>query len=433
MKTYVQLGRAGDILTILPLLKAAPERCALMVAEEYAGLLDGVSYVEPVIYKGAHYEIGNAVAQAQEEKRDWICTQVNGPMAAVSEIVYKRAGQDCAKTTSFQKEMFRVAGRMTEWDNNYPLLFDQRDYAREDKLCAEWMKPGKKYVLVALDGHTSPFPYKALALELLKHCGYSVLDLSRVKAERLYDMLGLYERAMCLVAIDSAPLQLARGCLTLPVLALANDAPLLWHGSSWRPNHFWYCRYKDFPLRAVEMIETIREIPRFRFKKVQGRIVVHFWNAYAGEKCERPEDWWHPLPITVGACGRDSAMMLKDPKRLPFLRDSLRMAMQRAQTDDWICLTRPNTRFFPGAALDLAKKEAAFAYRIVQNGEGSTFNPIGDCFYATREFWQQVLPDIPDLILGSDVFWAHALAALFRLKGAEDVTGAVYTEAKHGN
>ncbi len=420
-------------MTLLPLLRAEKERPALMVAEEYAGLLEGVSYVEPVIYKGPHYEIGNAVAQAEAEKRDWVCTQVNGPIAAVAEFVYKRAGPTQTMASSFQKEMFKVAGRMAEWDNNYPLIFDQRDPGREDKLCAEWMKPGKKYVLVALDGHTSPFPYKALALELLKHCGYSVLDLSQVKAERLYDLLGLYERAMCLVAIDSAPLQLARASFTLPVLALANDAPLLWHGSSWRPNHFWYCRYKDFPLRAVEMIETIREIPRFRFKKVQGRIVVHFWNAYAGEKCERPEDWWYPFPITVGACGRDSAMMIKDPKRLPYLRDSLRMAMQRACEDDWICLTRPATRFFPGAPLELTKKKAAFAYRIDANGEGQTFKPVGDCFYATKAFWKMMLPEIPDLILGGDYFWSHALAALFRLRGAEDVTGAVYTEAKHGN
>lgn len=423
----MQLGRAGDILTVLPMLKGAKEKCALMVAEEYAGLLEGVSYVEPVIYKGPHYEIGNAVAQAEAEKRDWICTQVNGPMAAVAEFVYRRAGQDCAKTTSFQKEMFKVAGRLAEWDNNYPLIFDQRDPVREDKLCAEWMKPGKKYVLAALDGLTSPFPYKALVLELLKHCGYSVLDLAQVKAERIYDLLGLYDRALCLVAIDSAPLQLARGCLTLPVLALANDSPLLWNGSSWRPNHWWYCRYRDFPLRAVEMIEAIREVGRFRYKTVHGNKVVHFWNAYAGEKCEQPEDWWHPLPITVGACGRDSAMMLKDPRRLPFLRDSLRMAMQRAGADDWICLTRPATRFFPGATLELSKKEAAYAYRIADNGRERIFMPVGDMFYAKRAFWAAALPEIPDLVLGADHFWPHTLAALFRLKGAEDVTGHVYT------
>lgn len=428
MKTYIQLGRAGDIMTILPLLWAekAKEKAALMVAEEYAGLLEGVGYVEPVIFKGPHYEIAKAVEQAEAEKRDWVCTQVNGPIAQVSAYVYKPAGQDTAKTTSFQKEMFKVCGRLGEWDNNYPLYFDQRDFVREEKLL-KLFKPGKKYVLAALDGQTSPFPYKALALELLKHCGYAVLDLATVKADRLYDLLGLYERALCLVAVDSAPLHLARAVPGLPVLALANDTPLLWNGSSWRPNHWWYCRYKDFPLRAVEMIEAIREAARFKYKTVDGAKVIHFWNAYDGAKCERPEEWFYPLPITVGACGRDSQLHLKDDRRYPFLRDSLRMAMQKADSNDWICLTRPRVRFMPGATLELSKKEAAFAYRIEDNGRERTYMPVGDMFWGRRAFWQSILPEIPDLILGADHFWPHTLAALFRLKGAADVTGGVYT------
>jgi hypothetical protein len=427
VKTYIQLGRAGDILTVLPLLHSSKEKCALMVAEEYASLLEGVSYVEPVIYKGPHYEIGKAVAQCQAEGRDWVCTQVNGPKAAVAEFVYKRAGQETAKTTSFQKEQFKVAGRMAEWDNNYPLHFDQRDYAREEELLKAHMPTGKKYVLAALDGNSSPFAYKALALELLKHCGYPVINLSGIKAHRLYDLLGMYERALCLVAMDSAPLQLARACPSLPVLALVNDSPLLWNGSSWRPTHHWYCRYKDFPLRAVEMVEAIRDTARFRIRTWEGRRVIHFWNAYDGAKCERPAEWWQPLPITVGACGRDSAMMLKDPRRLPFLRDTLRMAIQKAAKEDWICLTRPSTRFLPGATELLTTKEAAYAYRIKENGEERTFMPVGDMFWAKREKWQEMLPEIPDLVLGSDHFWPHTLAALFRMKGAEDLTGSVYT------
>ncbi len=284
MRTYIQLGRAGDILTILQLLWGSKEKAALMVAEEYASLLEGVSYVEPVIFKGPHYEIQKAVAQAEAEKRDWVCTQVNGPIAQVSAYVYKPAGQEVAKTTSFQKEQFNVCARLPEWDANYPLYFDKRDFVREEKLHKQWMVPGKKYVLAALDGHSSPFPYKALILELLKHCGYGVIDLSRVKAERLYDLLGMYELAYCLVAIDSAPLQLARGCPSLPVLALANDKPLLWNGSSWRPGHVFYCRYSDFPLRAVEMLEAIRGIGRSKRSPFSPNLsspkIVKVWNAY---------------------------------------------------------------------------------------------------------------------------------------------------------
>lgn len=397
-----------------------------MVAAEYTGLLDGVSYVDPLIYDGPHYEIGKAAELAKAIDPKAVCCQINGPVDAVREYVYKPSGRECAKATSFQKEQWSILGALDRWDENLPLVIDRRSPEREAALAAV-MKPGRKYVLAALDGHSSPFPYKPLVLELLKHCGYPVIDLSEIRGERLYDLLGLYERAYCLVAIDSSALQLARAVPELPVLALANDKPLLWNGSSWRPNHYWYCRYSDFPVRAVEMIEAIREIGRFRWKTFEGRKVIHFWNAYGGEKCDRPEEWWCPLPITVGSCGRDSSMMLKDDRRLPFLRDSLRMALQKAAKDDWICLTRPRTRFIPGATVDLAKKEAAYAYRIEAYEGGQTFIPVGDMFWATRAKWQEMLPEIPDLVLGSDHFWPHTLAALFRWKGAVDVTGSVYT------
>ncbi len=267
-----------------------------MVAEEYSGILDGVSYVDPVIYRGPHYEIGKAVSQAEAEGRKWTCVQINGPQPAVAEFVYKRAGQETARTTSFTKEQWKVAGMLNRWDECLPLEFDRRSPEREEKLC-EVMKPGKKYVLAAVDGLSSPFPYKALLLELLKHCGYAVIDLATVRAERFYDLLALYERAYCLVAVDSAPLHLAWAVPTLPVMALANDTPMLWNGASWKPNHTWYCRYKDFPLRAVEMIEAIRAVRHKR--ESDGGGVLHVWGAYAGEKCEQPAEHWKPLPNII--------------------------------------------------------------------------------------------------------------------------------------
>lgn len=434
-KTIVCLGRTGDLLNIFPLLYREKEKCSLMVAEEYSALLEGVkSYVEPLIFKGPHFDIGKAMTRARALDPDAVCCQVNGPTGQVLEHVYKPAGRETARTTSFQKEAWSVLGRLSEWDENYPLIFSNRSPEREEALAKKFMPDGRKYVLASLDGFSSPFPYKRLLLELLKHCGYAVVDLGQVHAERFYDLLGLYERAMCLVAIDSAPLQLARAQLTdrqfIPTIALTNDKPLLWNGSSWRPNHWFYCRYGDFPLRAVDLLESIRDLGRFRFKTWQGARVIHVWNAYAGEHCERPADWWIPMPITVGSCGRDSQMILKDEKRLPFLKDALRMGMQRAGDMDWVCITRPQVKFFPQMLPDLAKLNAGYAYRINAYPGGQSFVPVGDMFFAMRKVWKEYLPRIPDLVFGSDHYWPHVLAALFRKNGARDVTGCCYTTAQ---
>ena len=89
MNLYVQLGRAGDILNILPLLwddyRKASEKPGLMVAAEFAPLLEGVSYVEPVIWKGPHFEIAKAVAHAKTLCPNVVCTQVNGPIDEILE------------------------------------------------------------------------------------------------------------------------------------------------------------------------------------------------------------------------------------------------------------------------------------------------------------------------------------------------------------
>src|SRR5690242_7277550 len=96
MKAWIQLGRSGDIMSILPLLwKDAQDgkRWSLMVASEYASVLDGVSYVDPIIFDGPHYDIGGAVKQAEEQGLEWFSTQVNGPKDVVAELVYEPAGQ----------------------------------------------------------------------------------------------------------------------------------------------------------------------------------------------------------------------------------------------------------------------------------------------------------------------------------------------------
>lgn len=421
-KLYVQLGRHGDILAVLPFLhddfRKTGVKPRLMIAAECAPLLDGVTYVDRVIYEGPHYEIEKAVTLARTMADTVVCTQVNGHPLQVREFTYKPTGSESARATSFEKEMWRVAGKLSQWDDCLPLVIDQRDTDREAALLDKYLPPKKgkqkPLMLLALKSNSSPFPYADLLRELVtlkfQH-QYRILELPQ--AERIYDLLALYEKAELLIAVDSAPLHLAWATPGLPVFALAQDRPILWNGSPWRTNHMWYCRYRDWPARATEMLSAI-ERPR-----VTGGDFVTVWNAY--------EDRTHyrvgpaVLPVYRGMCGRDSGNTLKDEFRHPYLKDVLRMAMQRAGSDDvQINLTRSNTSISP----EVSKLTPPYwAYRLEKTKDGEAFKPVADLFCATRGWWKSALPEIPDFVLDEGHLWSQGLWAFFKSKGARDETG----------
>ena len=417
---YVQLGKIGDILNVLPFLRKdalTGEKPRLMVADQFAPLLEGVSYVEPVIYPGPHHEIGKAVALARTMSDRVICTQVNGPQDQVREFTFRAAGQEHAVATSFQKESWKVAGRLREWDECLPLVFDRRNPEREEKLLREvgLIRKGKKkpLILMALNGESSPFQHAQL-LNLLVNgwFGQKCEIRSIPPAERFFDLLGLYERADLLIAVDSAPLHLAWACPELPVIALTQDSPMLWHGSPWRPNHAWYCRYGDFVDRAVDIVSELDMILDPPVTPPMIRIVVEYEvraHAYSGIKT---------LAIAKGMCSRDSAVVMNAKRRVPYLRDVLRMALQktRKEPDNFpIQLVRPQCL----ADCNVATPMPYYAYRI----QNLKFQPVVDLFCATRAQWLAMLPEVPDLILGGDYQWSQALWAIFKGHGATEAFG----------
>jgi hypothetical protein len=426
-KTYVMLGRIGDLCSILPMLHADSikgVRHKLMVASEFISLMDGVGYVDAVEYKGPHYELAKACEQASKLNGEWQSLQIKGPTKEVGEWTWKPVLKGVEKplpTPSFEQEPWRIAGRLNEWGKS-PLVFDRRNPEREAALVERVLPTHrgrqKKVMLVSAGGTSSPFPYKELLHELLAlkfAKAYRIIDLESVKADRFYDLLALFERASLLVATDSAPLHLARAIPSLPVVALTNDKPNLWIGSAWAPSHIWYCRYSDFPQRASEMLDAIE-----RHNDIKDRPYVHVWSEYDGPS-DIPWDYpeWNPLPVYLGSCGRDSGNTLQEEKRFPYVKDVLRMAMQK--TDRLICLTRSDTFFGSNPS-----SSPSFAYRI----ESGIFKPVVDMFCATREDWKAILKDTPDLILGKDYWWSQALWSIFKKHGAVDVTGCVYRVKK---
>jgi len=421
------------------------KRSQLMVAKEFAGLLEGCSYLDPVIFDGDFMELDRAVEQAKSE--DIRVCQLAGPRNEVLKLAYEKIGlsQGAPQTESFAKESWRLAGRANDWRFQYPLVFDQRNPDREAKLLQQLEPHGKRWILVAADSISSPFPHKELLMELLRlrfFRKYEIIDLSTIKAERFHDLLAIYThpRTECLVAIDSAPLHLAYAVKDLPVCALIQDRPTLFFGSAWRPNHIYHCRYGDWTGRALEMLDSIANIrkPGTWFASHGDPKIIHVWSSYElnDENKARHQaavETWKKayeqspmigLKIEVGAVGRDSYTVFQDKKRFPYVKDIIRNACLRADDDDFIMLTRCDTCFTDRkiCTFNGTDSDPLPCYSLRSDAD----NDPADMFCFTKKWWRENQNDYPDMIAGLDPFWHRALMEFIKLKGGQELKGVIY-------
>src|SRR6185312_178459 len=124
---------------------------------------------------------------------------------------------------------------MLEEKNAWPLVLDRINEPRanmlRDRVLARRHR-GRPLVLACVDGVSGPFRNGVKLLAMLRGLDADVIDLGRdVRAEKVPDMLPLFNAADCLVTIDTLPLHLARAA-TCPVVALINDG---WMGTSCPP------------------------------------------------------------------------------------------------------------------------------------------------------------------------------------------------------
>ncbi len=240
---YLALGRFGDVLAALPIIDHL--KGCVMVSREYASVLDGMS-INRIVWEGSWTQVRAAHASVQ---RDWEKVVVLQQHSTDGWPQYH-------VTDSFVKEMYRLAGVLPQF-GKLPLTFDRRDGHREMALLEKW--PAGPVVLVSTQGVSSPFPYRNELLDSLRRefDAATLLSLDGLRAERIYDLLALYERADCLITTDSAPLHLAQAVPSLPVIALVTDSPTLWHGSPAYAGQRLRIRYRDFERSKQKIIETI--------------------------------------------------------------------------------------------------------------------------------------------------------------------------------
>lgn len=418
MSTYVHLGRFGDIINTLPLLKRIAEeesKPRLVVAAKYASVLDGVSYVEPVIWHGEFEDLRGAL----DFVRGWDTRPTNLQ-------VYGRDMPMTRHTGSFVLEQWHRAGRALEW--GLPLVFDRRDQVRERALVKAYKGP-LPLVLVSTAGFSSPFKMGERLLNTLRDelMGIAdVVDLNQVQCERIYDLLGLYDAAACLVAIDSAHQHLAHGS-AVPVVALSTDGPTPWHSSPRRKGHVFHAKYNTYPQREAELLACVLKCvgaPRRATNKAallhvfpeaatssdstrRHTVALRSWNAMYS--------WsWSSLPYGAAPDRRD-ARAIGDRRDLPYMRDMIEHAIcNSTSAEDIVVVSNSDVCMVPDMEQRIRsvveRHGAFFTHRwdfvgsvahVTKPITGKWY-PGSDVFGFTVAWWREHGHHYPDMIVGAE-------------------------------
>lgn len=245
------LGRHGDIFNFLPIAKFIADKWGKplwFISKEFAGALDGVSYVIPMPLDMPHDEILGACKISEKYSEQNICGQVWG-----------KNFNTTRESPVYNTESWRIAGFLEHFNDteNFPLVIDQRGYHREQKLSDSLGESHLPRILVNItSGHTAPFAGgKRLLADLKKTWSseFHICDIAEIRAHRIYDMLGLFDTACLLITTDTALLHLAAAS-DIQVVALLNDIP--WLSSVTRCNTVLRLKYAE----ALPGIGQINEV-----------------------------------------------------------------------------------------------------------------------------------------------------------------------------
>jgi glycosyltransferase involved in cell wall biosynthesis len=234
----VELGRYGDIINILPILKHMHDtmgKPTLMVAREFANVLDGVSYVTPYPVDFSFEWLDTALKLAHEKFGIVVRCQICG-----------RGYKHDPKTSNFNLESWNMAGFMHEFHNpNWKPVFDRRNLEMESCIFSKMSRTKLPKIVTNLtQATTAPLPggKEILAQLQARWFGkYEVVDIGSFKLQHIYDLVGILERAALFVTIDTATLHLAAAC-NVPLICVVREG---WLGSLPRFNCVGRFTYND--------------------------------------------------------------------------------------------------------------------------------------------------------------------------------------------
>lgn len=444
----VELGRFGDIINILPICQHIANeygKPTLMVAREFMSILDGVSYVNPYPVNFDNADVNKALAVANKEFKHVICAQIWG----------RNWFQD-KQCQSYNMESWRMTGFLHKFrDFSWKPYFDQRDFDRELALWKQVERPGKRHLLVNLTaGVSSPFPRGAHLLSVLKNMvpeDVEIVDLSKLKAPKIYDVLGLLDRADALLTIDSMLGHLAAAS-DIPTVLLTNPLPWLGtiprflcdripydqigpafdavdfaigHALAAKSENDAFSTWKFTPTPPTRQIFHVCE----RHEESDGHYkrrknhAMRSWDALYQKGVIAAHLWEEHYPR--------NAFDIGESRPLPFVKDVIKKGLDLATDDDIVFFTNDDNwlhselpellqyhvsiyevccsqrcEFMDGPIPPSLRTPADFA-----NAGRSHMGR--DLFAATKRWWMKHWDQIPDMIIGASD-WDLCFASIVR-------------------
>jgi hypothetical protein len=376
--TILNLGRIGDNINLLPVLYSehlAGRRPTIVTSGKYSDIFEAVSYCDVKRYSGDPVELSHVIG---------FCHGL--PDLRVAQVFMHP--KETKQERNYALESYRLGGFRDLW-RRHPYVFDRRDLEREEKLIGNITQP---FIAVARLGVSSPFANGERLVAALKSRfpEYSIVDLSKIVAEKFQDMLGILDRASCLVTIDTSFLWLANAA-KCPTIALVNDG---WYGSPPPVTATSTFRYRDFQVDSVcdEVEKTL--LPTGQTWAIVDRFGQEKRHREAFKSQEKAFD--HLL--TTENLYRD-ARCIGDSRPLPMLKEMMAKAIKFASGRDIIVWTNDDVEILN---LDLVVDHVR---RFGAVGVRRDPNHIGRELFAFRWDWlADRLYNFPDCAVASPWF-----------------------------
>lgn len=252
---WIITSKLGDICNALPIIhyefKKSGEIQTVVTSDRYVDVFHGCSYIHAASYRLSWGDLSGAIKWAKERYEEVKILQCHGDRFPFEQT-----------QKSFQQEVYLRAGLLDQWDK-LELVFDKRDENREKELVSKTVprsklrgRPFEKFLLVGDAGESAPFTQiEELCSMLQSNFGetHKIIRLSTVKAEKIYDLIGIYDRAACLVTIDTVHLHLAKAS-KVPIIALARDG---WVGASSSKHFMMYAKYSQWDAIKEKLIGAV--------------------------------------------------------------------------------------------------------------------------------------------------------------------------------
>lgn len=246
MKTaWIALGKLGDQLSVFPLIQEAHRKTgqlqSVIVAKAYTSVAERAPGVFPIVWPGDWQDLEGAYRFA---KRSF--------QRVMAPTTYGNGFPIQKRLPSFQLDQWDRVGALESWDR-LPLTLER---GQETVL----QVPQEPFILLGDRSQSSPFEKVAdLDGELARNFpGHNIIRSSSLKLANVCDFLDWYDRAACLVSIETAHLHLCKAS-AVPVVALVADKPSRWHGSAWSSRFKLHVRYSDYENRKADIIRVVQK------------------------------------------------------------------------------------------------------------------------------------------------------------------------------